>query len=323
MTTGRRRTGIVGVLAAAALALAACGSLPPPAEPVAAVDCFSDAPAGSVPDGFVPRAVYVCDEHGGFEDAEGRWSARTIERREGDLAPLLDALAEPSDPDWPGPCSAVMVIVPELWLEGEDGTAIRVAQPRDGCRLPKGDRVGDALAGLTVVGEERRDARLLERSDAIAAGCPTWDETLRLPAGARLDRDGAPTTTPEGMALVPYDPFPDGSLVAGMRVCRYADAVVDVPVSGDVGLPTSGAFAGTGRLGRDAALAILAESDAEGSPPTACDAPARAFALLFAIDAADANVGLPIVVERDGCARLSTRGGLARASGATLALVGP
>ena len=43
----------------------------------------------------------------------------------GDLAPLLAAFAVPNDPKWPGPCAAIGVIVPDVWLIDADGRAIR------------------------------------------------------------------------------------------------------------------------------------------------------------------------------------------------------
>jgi hypothetical protein len=78
--------------------------------------------------------------------------------REGDLGPLLRALALPSAVPRPGqPCPAMAELGPELFLVDEDGRAVRVAWPRDVC----GFRLRDAplaLEDVPVVAE-----RLLER----------------------------------------------------------------------------------------------------------------------------------------------------------------
>lgn len=174
-------------VAAGTLGVAACAShpqavpVPPPAasEAVPAVDCGAewDVGWGSVPAGFEPVAVYVCDPllelappemlpedpplvladpeqlsetpPPASEPAPAPEPA-TPRRLEGDLAPLLAAFSVPNDPKWLGPCTAIGVIVPDVWLVDADGWAIRPAYPVDGCGVPK-PGVGEALDELTSV----------------------------------------------------------------------------------------------------------------------------------------------------------------------------
>lgn len=139
---------------------------PPVAEPAAVVDCrtegtwmLPDAPPthdpsipvpGRVPDGFDAVAALRCDVGTAIEPSDAVVIAQ-VERFEGDLAPLLAALAEPDDPVPSGlACTADMELVSPLWLEGDDGTLIPVHYPRDACGKTK-PAVHDALDGLDVV----------------------------------------------------------------------------------------------------------------------------------------------------------------------------
>ena len=173
----------VTLVAAFALSVTACASHPeavpvtPPSQAVAAVDCSAewDVGWGAVPGDFEPVAVYVCDPMlqlapeatsdpplvlstpEQFAEApppapEPAPTPEPVEPRrlEGDLAPLLAAFAVPNDPKWPGPCAAIGVIVPDVWLIDADGRAIRPAYPVDGCNIPK-PGVGEALDELTPV----------------------------------------------------------------------------------------------------------------------------------------------------------------------------
>ena len=148
----------------------------PVAEPVAEIDCrtegtwmLPDAPAtpdpsipvpGRVPDGFEPVAALRCTPLvPGAEGVEGTAPADDtepgaievkVERFEGDLGPLVTALAEPDDPvPTDQMCTADMELVAPLWLEDADGRLIPVHYPRDACGKTK-QAVHDALAGLDV-----------------------------------------------------------------------------------------------------------------------------------------------------------------------------
>lgn len=174
------RARAVVVVTAGALGLTACAShpqavpVPPTSEAVPAVDCSAewDVGWGTVPRDFEPVAAYVCHPllelapaptpDAPLVLAEPEQSAETpppaaepaptpeaIEARrlEGDLTALLAAFAVPNDPKWPGPCSAIGVVVPDVWLVDDEGWAIRPAYPVDGCGLPK-PGVTEALAAL-------------------------------------------------------------------------------------------------------------------------------------------------------------------------------
>lgn len=144
----------------------------PDAEPLAAIDCRSEPSSvpwfgsatpdpsipmpGRVPDGFEASAALRCtiihvDGVDGLAEV-----VADVERLEGDLEPLLDALAEPDDAAPPNlACTADMEIVPALWLEGRDGMVIPVHYPRDACGKTKaGTR--DALASLQVTSVEQQ-----------------------------------------------------------------------------------------------------------------------------------------------------------------------
>lgn len=120
---------------------------------------------GRVPDGFEASAAIRCSvEFGEFApvgEAGGEvfW---LVERFEGDLGPLLEALAEPDDVPPEGlMCTADMEIVPPLWLEARSGGFVPVHYPRDGCGKTT-PAVHDALDGLQVTMVERLPAGAID-----------------------------------------------------------------------------------------------------------------------------------------------------------------
>ena len=151
------RGALIGCCALAlALTLSACGSQHPPAEVVpppaafGAALCDPDVSAGRVPDGFAPVTAYLCEDEM-LAPAPGAGAALPSPSEgplTGDLDPLLAALAASSDPPWPGPCTADMMIVPQVWLVDADDNAIRVAPPVTGCGKPKWDPIAAALENL-------------------------------------------------------------------------------------------------------------------------------------------------------------------------------
>jgi hypothetical protein len=115
---------------------------------------------GRTPEGFEASAAIRCsldfDEPAHVGDAgepiELFWR---VERFEGDLGPLLDALAAADDVPSEGlMCTADMEMVPALWLEARAGGFVPVHYPRDGCGKTK-PAVRDALDGLQVTMVER------------------------------------------------------------------------------------------------------------------------------------------------------------------------
>lgn len=162
----RRRVLCAAALTGLALALTGCGSQHPDAVPVkpdaggGVVDCTAawDVGWGRIPAGFEPVEVWVCDpllELSSPTDSDGRptepIASTEPQRLEGDLGPLVAAFAESNDPRWLGACSAIGVIVPDVWLVDAEGRAVRPAYPSTGCGIPK-PGVGEALALLQQSG---------------------------------------------------------------------------------------------------------------------------------------------------------------------------
>jgi len=111
---------------------------------------------GSVPPGFITVGVVECSLAFPREAATAKSSpARsTIEERHlsGNFAPLLAALAEPSDRQSGIACTADGEIVPSLWLVNAAGKAVHVAWPVDACGKASGKpATAKALAGLKTV----------------------------------------------------------------------------------------------------------------------------------------------------------------------------
>ncbi|WP_167137140.1 hypothetical protein [Diaminobutyricimonas sp. TR449] len=337
LSVALRATAVVAV----ALLLAGCGSpgsRGPDAEPAAAVDCAqtaADAPAaGRVPSDFEPVAVYRCDQFGTMEDAEGRWSAITAERLEGDLEPLLAALDEPDDARWLGPCAVIMVLAPELWLVDLDGVAIRVALPSDGCGQPKVDPVNIALGALTVVERSSHPLELIDTRAAIEAGCPTRWAPLRIAAVDDLDGESLvreddlverglsePKPVPSGepghsgveVRDVPMPLLVSPDHIDGMLLCRYAsEHLFPTPeaagTSVHIGGPESGRFVDGRTLSLEDALTVLAAAaNIDVMPPIDCTLQATEVVTLFPL-LNSAITGSPITVEVDGCQRLTVFG---------------
>lgn len=325
------------LLPAIVLVLSACagsrGDLPY-AESVPEVTCADGSQQsqglpvpGRVPHGFDAVAAYRCDALATVDDAQGRWSASTRERLEGDLGPLLTALAEPDDPGWSGPCTAIGIIVPELWLVDATGEAIRVSYPVTGCGLPKTDAITAALGALTVVETVNHKRALIESRAATEAGCPTsWSATalhvvgpgdLAPEGGAPRERGegrSAPAPLPDGTTTPVPDPIlPSNSDVDGMLVCDYSTDPAEAPppvlgpgdtVTSAVTAAGSGRFTGARTLDADAAHAILDGVRSAAADDLQCTLTPGRFVLLSP-SRGEQVVGLQIIVELDGCQRLT------------------
>lgn len=148
-------------LAAALLLLTSCSSigspkqyLPEPAALQSAVDCSiangeqapSPVPApatrGRVPDGFVPVEVVTCTP-------DSIVGTVTQAHLSGDYAPLLDALAKPSERGGPASCLDYGEILPAIWLVNAAGQAVNVQWPMDSCGHSLPGTI-EALRALTV-----------------------------------------------------------------------------------------------------------------------------------------------------------------------------
>lgn len=117
---------------------------PPPAQVLASVPRCDANPMpepGTVPTGFVPVAVILCDVRVVLRAPGGADTSSTLaatppphQTLTGDLGPLLAALARPSDPVPAGAaCPAMAQIPPLIFLVDAGGRAVRPAWPRDAC----------------------------------------------------------------------------------------------------------------------------------------------------------------------------------------------
>ncbi|WP_168627219.1 hypothetical protein [Cryobacterium sp. BB307] len=131
------------------------GRVPDGFEAVAALRCSLELTLAPAPD-REPVPLEFWSESGPPpnvetpENAAGGEVVWRVERLEGDLTRLLNALAAPDDLPSAGlACTADMEIVPALWLESRSGEFVPVHYPRNGCGKTK-PAVRDALAGLQV-----------------------------------------------------------------------------------------------------------------------------------------------------------------------------
>lgn len=179
MTARTRLQRLLRVLLAAAvvLMLAGCNSLthyqPGPAVLQSAVDCSTAADSvtgpsdsaptlkGRVPDGFVPVDVVRCTWQLPILSAHATTSPHAVVREDhlsGDYAPLLAALAEPSDRGGDAVCKAYAEMLPELWLVNAAGAAVNVAWPLDHCGFSK-PATAAALATLAIASSTTAPAK--------------------------------------------------------------------------------------------------------------------------------------------------------------------
>ncbi|MGW6129395.1 hypothetical protein ACWFNE_05150 [Cellulomonas sp. NPDC055163] len=184
---GARLVGLVGGVALACTALlAGCAGagepLPAEAETAPRADCLApqviaslglraddasgtahpDVPEpGAVPEAFTPVSAVQCVSGERLTDADGVWAAVTVRQLEGDLAPLLDALEEPSEPVRSDQaCAAPASPAWDLWLVDALGRAVRADRPVDSCGAPT-EELTAAVEQLDTTGEEHFPVDLL------------------------------------------------------------------------------------------------------------------------------------------------------------------
>jgi hypothetical protein len=175
---GRTAVLLVFVVVAAMTLLVGCSAdtspAPSPAQIATAADCLApqvitdlglradarelsatshpDVPApGSVPAGFAAVEVVECVTGERLTDAQGVWDAITVRHLEGDLGPLLAALAAPHETSTGDQlCPASDVATFQLWLVDALGRAVRPAPPVDVCGGPT-PAVRGAVAALAEI----------------------------------------------------------------------------------------------------------------------------------------------------------------------------
>ncbi|WP_104083133.1 hypothetical protein [Cryobacterium sp. Y11] len=350
-SVGRSRFGALAI--ALAVLLSGCAGLPgfpaatdtPVAQLAAEVDCqapnlnheivvqdgvptqtdlTAEHPAapdpGRVPADFEPVAAYRCTFFGSLDDAQGRWSAVTVENLQGDFGLLLAALAEPNDQAGPNQvCTADMELVPTLWLENADGDALRAAWPRTACgkTKPAAHAALDNLdltdtTLLPLVLQVTREA--LDANCAMTAGAP---EQSLLFGATGLQTYRNPTEIGEGVQLTPASPAetPSFAGVDGASVCVYTVAPARDPdlselnsidgLDGDaLGAVMNlqfGTFASASILEADAAALLAAAASASQAPE--CTADLTRFAVLWP-ERGDTRLDTSTQIELDGCQRL-------------------
>lgn len=312
------RGTVVAVLLGAALLLTGCAFAPggdPRVEaiPVSAVACPDTAAepsvqAGLVPDGFDAVAVLRCDPFSEQQEHDGIWSGALLERLEGDLEPVLTALATPSDARSLGPCPAIAYLVPDLWVERGDGDVVRVAAPSDGCGAPKEVGLSSALDALTVADKTFTRESLLESPEAVGTGCSTQAGVLVLAGQEDLDGADADSAAPGDQVignehLVPYrmPEWPAPAEVTGARLCDYTSATASDTAPAPVG--STGLFTGARELAEPEARALVSDAQ-ESSPAPSCTEVATQFVVVHVLLRGDDESAF--TVETDGCRRLIT-----------------
>lgn len=283
--------------------------------------------AGLVPTGFEAVAVLRCDPHASQQDGDELWSGVLLERLEGELEPVLTALAMPSDPRSPGPCPAVAYLSPELWIEGRDGNVVRVAVPADGCGAPKQVGLETALDALTVVDQTFTRDSLLESNAATAAGCATQAGMLVLAGLDEANGMDGEHIVPDGdhvfgeEYLVPYEmpEWPDSSEVTGARLCDYVATAVSERAPAPAG--DGGVFVGMRELAASEARTLVADARIAPAAPSCAHIATRFVVVHLHLDEQDA---VTFTVELDGCQRLANPASQSHtASPALLALLSP
>jgi hypothetical protein len=222
--------------------------------------------------------VVRCNGFAQHDDVRGTWSGTQLTSFEGDLEPLLTALAAPDAPRTSGACSAIGFAGPILWLGDGADRFIPVAYPVDECGMPRTDAVFAALSTLTVAGEEFRPRDLVDSSAARVAGCPS--------TGQMLKALGTAATTPRLPAPGP------------LTVCRYE--AESMPSEAPEASSSAPAFVDARTLDAAAARAVLAAAST-ATPAPACGAEASRIVALVPAAAHDH----PIIVELDGCRHFS------------------
>ena len=276
----------IGVLVAAALLTAACGSAtgsgstgdgPAPVSGPGSARCpFDGLPEGTLPAGFETAWVLRCSNVVRPVTGHGRWWFRVEERAHTGLDPLLAVLRRPDEKIRLGTaCAGDGVGASPVALVDATGRVVHPRLPRDDCGQPQ-RQVRDALAALRF-GEVKATRLYQEESQqSIDTGCgQMWtdlnDEMLTgRPAAARP----AWRKVPESVLVCLWQP--QGSDQPRLLAAR---TVVGAELAG-----------------------LLARLDRLPAGKVACTMPHHRFALIEYVR--DGGFDSAAYAELDGCRRI-------------------
>jgi hypothetical protein len=234
-----------------------------------------------LPASFVPAAALRCVAGDQLVPGKGQWQTATLERAEGNLAPLVAALRQPSGHRAPGMiCPAIAIELPQFVLVGKDGTALWPALPVSGCGLVQSPVLA-ALAALPWQPVSVRLVAQVQTQQEVASGCAPQDTdpfTMY-----------APLRPSAGGAVFPAVP-------ASLLICAYSSG-------GAAGAPQ---FTGSATVTGGAERGLLAGLSGAGRA-TVCTAREPGFAVVSAPGAAGSSA-VPgagqMYVELGGCRRV-------------------
>jgi hypothetical protein len=314
MLSVRRTSALIAVAMGAALIVSGCSSAsddaatgtpkpasPRPAATLPAPDVDFDQGTGACATAtrvgraevatLEPVAVVVCSQiyrefDGGLMQVVG-----TLEQRyDSGFDGLTTALSQPDDEPTTGVCTASLISAPAFVLVLADGSSVKARVPRGVCKQPKVPAVLAALVKRTPDSTARyetehqpSDAAMVLRRRAAKDGCP---ETVEL---AKMNK--------------PNGKWEPGQPMVGIRVC------VMLPREG-AGSPT---FEYDHAVDLDGELSHAVRDAVKGSKPVLARCSERATQVAF-ITSADGYGGGDVIVEVDGCGRLTSNGFVGTAS---------
>jgi hypothetical protein len=126
---------------------------------------WPSAPDGTLPASFVPVTVLRCVTGYTTIPGKGQWLTATLEKADGNLTRLADALRATSVHMRPGRmCPQYVMLPPEIVLAGADGTMIRPRFPVTDC----GEIQPQVLAALAALRWQTVSRHLIEKAPTPA-----------------------------------------------------------------------------------------------------------------------------------------------------------
>ena len=298
---GRRTLGLV----TAALVLGGCGGTgSPPRTSAAAPAVVTLAPGDHVcldrqgpgeqlsqDAAAQARPVLGPGEPAGFVECvvaterlpgRGEWTVRRERRAAGGAQALAAALRLPDLPATGGGCLAYGQVVPELYALDDDGPAVLIRWPVDGCGHLRSE-VAAAHGTVRWAEVASRPLRQITPQAALDSGCASgWKDMAAVSDSAAAGRRGRGSLRTVGTA-------------GHVRACTYRIT--------ERGETPFGSFESGGRLEGAAWQVVLRALEAAPPAPIGCRVLGQRFIVL------SADAGEPLYVELDGCRRVLTPDG--------------